>query len=53
MSEDYVVATSTLHPPIYVGGYDIGGVRFMLTRRPSWWHRLMVRLVLGWEWHDE
>ena len=36
----------------YVGGYQMGSFRFNLTRKPSFWHRLGVRLVLGWTWVD-
>ena len=39
-----------------VGGYWMGGpmsIGFMLHQRPSWWHRKMVRLFLGWEWRDQ
>ena len=32
-----------------VGGYDVGGVTYMLTKKPSAWHRFWVRVVLGWE----
>lgn len=35
-----------------VGGYDVGGVTYMLTKKPSAWHRFWVRVVLGWEWKD-
>lgn len=41
--------------PAPVGFYSLGrgpGTRFMLTQRPNWFHRLMVRLVLGWRWED-
>jgi hypothetical protein len=43
--------------PKYVGGYRIGGngayyTQFNLTRKPIWLHRVMVRLLLGWEWID-
>ena len=38
--------------PKQVGGYQMGDIQFNLTRKPSWWHRLGVRLVLGWRWVD-
>jgi len=38
--------------PKYVGGYQMGDFRFNLTTKPAWWHRLGVRLVLGWKWVD-
>lgn len=38
----------------WMGGLaGVGSLGFMLARRPSWWHRKMVRLVLGWEWRDQ
>ena len=39
-----------------VGYYELGGVsgiRFALSKRPNWLHRLGVRIVLGWIWKDE
>ena len=39
--------------PDPVGGYDIGGVIFQMTRKPSWPHRLAARWLLGWEWRDK
>ena len=39
-------------PPDYVGGYHIGLVEFCMSQKPIWFHRVMVRLVLGWEWKD-
>lgn len=39
--------------PRFVGGYQMGEFRFTLTRKPAWWHRLGVRLVLGWRWVDD
>ena len=39
--------------PKYVGGYQMGDIRFSLTHKPRWWHRLGVRLVLGWKWVDD
>ena len=41
--------------PKYVGGYCFGGaigVQFNVTKKPCWFHRKMVKLVLGWEWVD-
>lgn len=35
-----------------VGGYRMGDITFMLTRRPSGVHRFFVWLVLGWVWVD-
>jgi hypothetical protein len=41
--------------PASVGGYQMGGnggIQFMLPRRPSWLHRTMARILLGWEWKE-
>lgn len=36
-----------------VGAYWIGdGIGFHMLTRPSWFHRLMMRLLLGWVWKD-
>ena len=46
-----------VEPPKRVGGYRMGGepgyIQFNLTAKPSWLHRIGVRLVLGWVWVDE
>lgn len=36
--------------PRHVGGYDIGGITFMLTRRPHWIARFLCRWLLDWRW---
>jgi len=42
--------------PVPVGGYRIGdgevSIIFNLTEKPSRFHRLMVKWILGWEWVD-
>ena len=41
--------------PQYAGGYCMGGnygIKFSLTKKPCWIHRMGVRLVLGWKWVD-
>jgi hypothetical protein len=41
--------------PKYVGMYEIGkdsGTWFSLFKKPNWFHRTMVRLILGWVWKD-
>jgi hypothetical protein len=46
--------TYTLTIPTIVGRYVISeGLHFTFTRKPNWFHRIMVRLLLGWEWQDE
>lgn len=34
------------------GFYVMGNMHFGLTTKPSRFHRLMVRLILGWKWRD-
>lgn len=37
----------------YVGQWIVGpSVRFSLEKKPSWLHRTMTKLLLGWEWRD-
>jgi|TARA_B110000444_G_C18655355_1_gene508120 hypothetical protein len=38
--------------PKVVGSYDLGGVRFGLTKKPNKFNRLMVKIFLGWTWKD-
>jgi len=44
--------------PRIVGGYRVSpnheyGLVFMtFTKKPSWWHRMWCRLLLGWTWVD-
>ena len=44
--------------PKIVGGYRVtpnheyGLVFFTFTKKPSWWHRMWCRLLLGWRWVD-
>lgn len=40
--------------PQYVGQWEIGngGLLVPLERKPLWLHRVMARLLLGWEWVD-
>lgn len=42
----------SMPPPPTVGGWDVGGITFMVTRRPSWLNKLMCRWLLGWRWTD-
>lgn len=41
-----------------IGGYrihpssDNGNVIFSVPRKPNWFNRMMVKLILGWEWVD-
>jgi len=46
----------TLQLPTYVGMYEVGkdsGTWFSLLKKPNWFHRTMVRLILGWVWKDK
>ncbi len=47
-----IFASTVTSYPKYVGGYQMGDIRFNLAHKPSWWHRLGVRVVLGWQWVD-
>ena len=39
--------------PKYVGGYKIvEGFTVNTIKKPSWFHRTMCKLILGWEWRD-
>ena len=57
MIEWELMSTRSITPPKIVGGYrvtpnaDEGGLVFMtFTKKPSWWHRMWCRLLLGWTW---
>ena len=39
-------------PRKQVGGYNIGGITFNLTRRPSWIARVLCHWLLDWRWQD-
>jgi len=34
-------------------GSDIGGIKFGANKKPTLLNRMMVKLLLGWEWVDE
>lgn len=39
--------------PKPVGAWQIGGsVYYQMTKKPIWLHRVMSRVLLGWEWID-
>lgn len=44
-------ATLSTAPPS-VGGYDLGHMRIMLTRRPHWLARQLCHWLLDWRWVD-
>lgn len=46
--------TATILKPIEsVGSYDLGNVFLMVTKRPSWFQRVMVRWCFGWKWRNK
>ena len=49
----------TLHtPPPPVGYWELPGstpqfgTRFSAIKKPNWFHRTMMRVLLGWTWRD-
>ena len=53
--EPSYLKVNTINLPTYVGRYEIGkdtGTWFSLLKKPNWFHRTMVRLILGWIWKD-
>ena len=53
--EPSYLKVNTINLPTYVGSYEIGkdtGTWFSLLKKPNWFHRTMVRLILGWVWKD-
>jgi len=46
---------NVVRPLNYIGGYQIGGplgIQVMLTKKPSWIHRVMMKLCFGIVWVD-
>lgn len=43
-------------PPSHVGGWRVGGptwsTTFNVTKKPRWLTRVLMRLLLEWEWVD-
>lgn len=39
--------------PKAVGHYDLGNVFLTVTKRPSWFQRVMVRWCFGWKWQNK
>jgi len=60
-SGEYSVDSFSLSTqPKIVGGYDITGgdggaysTAFMYYKKPSWFHRITTRMLLGWKWFDK
>ena len=53
-----------MNTPPHVGGYHIGcqqlddgatwtALEIRMSVKPIWFHRYMVRVLLGWEWRDD
>lgn len=42
-------------PPVYVGYYDLGEgtIQQFFKKKPTWLHRTMTRILLGWKWVDK
>jgi hypothetical protein len=54
--EPSYLKVDTINLPTFVGSYEIGkdtGTWFSLLKKPNWFHRTMVRLILGWVWKDK
>ena len=52
---DPIYLDTSFKYPTFVGRYEIGkdtGTWFSLLKKPNWFHRTMVRLILGWVWKD-
>jgi len=44
---------SLFEQPKYAGGWEIGGnygLRIMIVKKPNWFHRYMMKLLLGIKW---
>jgi len=41
--------------PLHAGHWEVSGKHFQITRdkRPSWFHRKLNKLLIGWEWKDK
>lgn len=38
------------HRQRFAGAYVLGDIMICMERRPSWLHRTMMELLLGWHW---
>jgi hypothetical protein len=41
--------------PIHVGHWNVSGENFQIHRdtKPNWFHRMMNKLLINWEWKDK
>ncbi|WP_372356941.1 hypothetical protein ACCP99_08075 [Xanthomonas sp. NCPPB 3443] len=48
------MSTIKLVEPVRHAGYYVIGINFKiaLLKKPSWLHRIAVRVVLGWKWEE-
>ena len=65
MKEEKLIAENTARLNItkIVGYYGISKrsneinytheVQIYFTKKPNWFHRMMTKILLGWEWFDE
>jgi hypothetical protein len=44
---------SVFKPPKVVGYWKIIDLQVSASRKPNWFHRMMARALLGWEWRDK
>lgn len=52
-SDDCAYVNTNLFLFRYAGGYTICGCfTISIRKKPCWFHRIMMRLCLGWVWHD-
>ena len=56
-SDEIIEISSGAHiiydPPKAVGYMEIlPSVEYHITKKPKWFHRIMVRILLGWKWVD-
>jgi hypothetical protein len=51
--DDITWKESVCRPPKIVGYWKIGDLQVSTTKKPTWFHRTMTRVLLGWGWRDE
>ena len=54
----YAPTTNTFQiqpSPIHVGHWNVSGENFKIHRdtKPNWFHRMMNKLLINWEWKDK
>ena len=42
--------------PTYIGYWELvpspNAFRIATTKKPNWFHRMMIKLMFGWTWHE-